>query len=421
MRAHSSHPERSLPPAGGTRRRVAWSTLDQALSSASNFALIFLIARGTSPSELGFIFIGYAVLTAGIAVSRNAFGGILGIDLPTIDGPAASELVARSLGGVLITSLVVSSALLVLAFALPLSTEATTVILLLSASSPFVHFQDLQRFWAVARGRSHHAAASDALWLTLALSGFWVANAAPASLDSVWGAAAWVVGGIAGGLLLIKLDYWRAPVFSGSWPWLSRDSRRRQLAADALIAQLSPLGTMSLVAAIGGPQILAAVRAAGTLFGPLNLLSATIPLALVPEAIRSGPSRAKRLFLITTVGYSLIALAMGLLVFVTPLSVGSALLGSTFPLAQTIILITTVEYVGLGLWGVSRARFRVEQRLDVALRFRVVFSIFSVILPIVAVLAWGSARALATSFAITAVCVGAVAYISSRHRPAGDE
>ena len=65
----------------GAAPRLVWSTIDQALSSASNFLLIFLVARGTSTAELGVIFIGYSISTTGIVLNRNTFGGILGICL----------------------------------------------------------------------------------------------------------------------------------------------------------------------------------------------------------------------------------------------------------------------------------------------------------------------------------------------------
>lgn len=410
-----THEKAPLSMGGGASRRLAWSTLDQALSSASNFVLIFLVARGASPNELGYVFIAYSILTGGIVVSRNALGGILSIDLPQVHSLAASELISLSLGAAVAMSLIPSAALVVLSFALPMSQEAAIVILLLAIATPFIYVQDLQRFWAVAEGRSHHAVVSDATWVVFAGAGFWISTAAPASLDSAYGAASWVAGGIAAGGVFMALGYWQTPTFKGVWAWAHHDSRRRNLAVEALIAQLSPLATMTVVTGIAGPQVLAAVRAASTLFGPLNMVSATIPLALVPEAVRSGPQRAQRLFLVTTLGFAAAAIALGLAVHLAPLGTGSALLGETFPLAQSIILITAVEYVGLGVWGVARARFRVEQRLDVALRFRVVFSIAAVILPVSSTLVWGSARALAISMAITAMVVGTAAYISSRN------
>jgi O-antigen/teichoic acid export membrane protein len=393
---------------------MLWSTLDQGLSSGSNFLLVFLLARGAAPIEFGIMMIGYSIVIVAVTVSRNAFGGILGLDLPRQQSPENSELVARSLTSVVLLALPVSTALLVFAALVPTTFSGAIALGLLALALPVILVQDLQRFWAVSIGSPAHAAASDLVWLLVALGGFALPKLAPGVNPTISGAAIWSLGGLLGSLLLMVIGYRTRPLQRGLLRWLESDSRRHHLAWESLLASVSPLAASSMIATVGGPAIVAAIRGAGTLFGPLNLLSATIPMALVPEALASGPRRAKRLFLAAAVGFGTIAALWGVALHVLPSRAGTALLGESWSLVHAIILITAMEYVGIGLWGVARARLRVQGRLRTSLRLRKSFTITIVTLPVLALLMWGTTEAVAISMATTTTLFGIASTLIAR-------
>ncbi len=405
--------ETGAAPPGSAHRRMALSVVDQGLSSGSNFVLVFLLARSSSPSELGLILIGYTILTLSVTLGRNTFGAVLGMDLPRATPDEARLLLRRTTASVLATSLLTATALA--GFALLLSSpRAAVTVVVLAVASPILLLQDIQRYWAVAVGHPGHAVAADAVWFAVAFAGFVLPLALGTGTSAAVGAATWAAGALLSSLVLAFLGYLARPLWSGLGGWLVADVRRGQLSADALLACVVPLVNGAAVAAVGGPQLIAAIRGAATLFGPLNLLSATIPLALVPEAIRATRARAQRLFTLTTWTYGVLSVTLALVLHLLPNSTGSALLGETWPLVQAIVLITGLEYVGLGIWSVARARLRVQDRLAAALRLRVVFSVVSIVLPVVVVLVLPTAAAVAASLAVGSLVMSLVAYRSSR-------
>lgn len=410
-----THSEK-LPRRRSTSSRLLWSVLDQGFSSGSNFILVFLLARGTSPQEFGLLMIGYTIITVAVAVSRNTFGAIFGIDLPRINAADSSVLVSRSAAAVLLTAAPVSLILVGYAAIAPVTADGQRGLTLLAVALPLVLLQDLQRFWSVAQGAPMHAAAADFLWLVTAASGFFLPRLYPGLGSVTVGACAFTLGALLSFSTLIAMGYRLRPQLRGVVTWLRSDVRRLHLATDSVLSSSIPLANSSIIAILGGPQLVAAIRGAGILFGPLNLLSATFPLALVPEAVRSSQDRARRLFVLAAVAFGLVACLWGVSLHYLPSSAGAQLLGESWTLVQPIVLITMVEYVGLGVWAVSRSRLVVQERLRTALRLRVGFSAATLVLPIMAVLLGGTAAAIAATLAATSLIFALVSWRVSQPR-----
>lgn len=403
------------PSANRAQSRLALATFDQALSSASNFVLIFLLARGSAASDLGRLLIGYTLVTLAIAVCRGAFGAILGMDLPSASVADASVLARQSVAGVIVVSGTAVAALVAFTLLSAGSEGAVNALLVIALATPIVLLQDLQRYWAVAVAKPAHALIADAVWLLTCGAGFAVSMLTALTISAAVGAALWAVGAVLACAVLALFGYRAAPNWCAILPWLISDARRVRLGADALLGSLAPLANGGAVAAIAGFPVTAAVRGAGILFGPLNVLSGAIPLALVPEALRSSKRRAHRLFAGTAAGFSLLALIWAVLLAVTPDEAGTQLMGATWPSVQEIILITGVEYVGIGLWSAAAARLRAAGRVRLALRLRIAFSVSSIVLPVVAVAVWNTAAAFAGALALNATVLGVMAYAVSRH------
>lgn len=389
------------------RSRLVWTLVDQAFSSGRNFVLIFLLARGSSPVEFGTMMIGYAVFTAGVAISRNAFGGILGIDVPIFSKQETALLLGRSMAGVIAVGTLTGLLVATYANFAPGMGEGVVALLILACFAPIVLAQDLQRFHAVAAARVMHAGLADGLWfilgcatlLTSILAGLpdWGLGTAGAGV-LLWGGSAAL-----SAIVLALCGHWSRPRFMGLVDWMRGDARRFHLGGDALLSSVSPLVTSMLIAALGGAHIVGAVRGAGTMFGPLNLITATFPLALVPEAIRAGPQRAMRLYVLAISSFTVLSLGWGAVLWVLPSAVGAGLLGETWTLVRGIILVTAWEYVGLGVWAVARSRLRVQGRVRTAFRLRVAFTA-ATILSVPAVLTF-SAKPISVAFALAIVSI----------------
>ena len=103
----------------GVGRRRALSVSDQVCSSASNFLVILLVARGAeSTSIFGAFTVAFGVLTFVLTMSRSTLGVPLGTDLHRLEATEGRTMVARSLacglalGGVVAVLLLGASAVL---------------------------------------------------------------------------------------------------------------------------------------------------------------------------------------------------------------------------------------------------------------------------------------------------------------------
>ena len=403
----------------GSSRRLAWGTLDQGLSSGSNFLLVFSLARASTPTQLGLLLIGYAVVTLAIGVCRNGFGAILGMDLPLASHHERRVLVGRSAAAVCVAAVPASLALVVYAWSVKVSQDGFWALVVLACALPVLLLQDLQRFWAVARGFPAHAAAADGLWFAVAGVGLTVSVMQADHPSATVGVAIWASGGVLSGALFAGLGYRVTPLVRGLRRWLSSDVRRAKLVGDSLLGYLAPLTNASLIAALGTPLITATVRGSSTLFGPLNLLSATISLVLVPEAKRLGMSRARRLFTLTALGFAVAAVGWATVLYVLPTQVGEALLGPSWHLVRNVVLIMAIEYVGLGFSSVARATLQAQGRLGAVLSLRVGYSLAVVLLPAVAVVIWPTAAAVTATLAFCSLALAAAALVATRRAPAG--
>lgn len=399
---------------GSANRRLLVTALDQAASSASNFVLIFLLASATSPGEFGLLVIGYAILTFAVGVGRSAFGAVLGIDLPQLEECASVELVRRTTAGGLLLAIIPTVALLAMAVWLRGTPSSALTLAVLAVASPLVLLQDVYRYWAVADARPSLALLADTVWLLPCLGFFVFDVLSSRSHSPVVGALSWATGLVLSIAIFTWMGHRATPLWRGAGAWLWADPRRRHLAADAGLALFAPLGSAIGIAGVATPSITAAVRGAGTLFGPLNVVNTAVVLGAVPEVMRSSPRRGQRLLFVVTVSSVALAVFWGLLLLGIPQNVGRALLGATWMETRPLLIATTCEYVGLGLWVGATALFRSRNATMTALRFRTAYAVAVLILPVAVVAVLQTAIAASVSLAGLALCFGAVALVSAR-------
>jgi O-antigen/teichoic acid export membrane protein len=406
------------PPHEGTRRgRMVAATVDQAFSSGSNFLLVFLLARQSTPTDLGITLIGYGIVTFALAISRASLGALLGMDLPRASVVDRQRLIGQSFAWGLTFSLLPAGILSLLAVGFHGRPTVAAVLLILAASAPVVLLQDLHRFMSIADARPGKALAADATWMFTCVVALTFDVVTSRSLSPAAGAAAWALGGLLGLLIFTAsgqpMSFTWADLFTSPWA----DKRRRNLAADSLLGAAAPLVNGSASAIIAGPAITSAVRAAGTLFGPINVLGATVPLVIVPEAKRLPAHKVRRLISGLALVLVMAALGWGSVLLLVPDRWGFQVLGHTWVSAKHVFMWTTLEYAGLGLWCAAVAQFRINNATGVALRFRTAHALTTCTLPVVAVAIFHTAEAFAATLSVLGVALGLSAFYVARRAP----
>jgi O-antigen/teichoic acid export membrane protein len=150
---------------GATARRAGWSFVDQALSSATNFALGIFVAAVTVPAELGAFSLVYAAYGVCLGLSAGLVSTPLVVRFSARAGTAPATAALRSVRAALAVGLV--SGLVVVLAATVLPTSVRSSVLVLGLGLPGLLTQEAWRFAFVAQGRSAAAAANDAVWAVL--------------------------------------------------------------------------------------------------------------------------------------------------------------------------------------------------------------------------------------------------------------
>lgn len=396
------------PPAsrGARGTRLAVTLIDQAASSASNFLLLLLFARTAGTSDFGLLTIAFGVITFGMAVGRAAFGAMLGMDVPQATVTLQRELLARSTAAVMLLGAAACLPLAIMALTMRANGAISQTLIALTVACPFILVQDLLRYWSVARGRPVQALVSDAIWLVSGL-GLLVLDALSGQrLSLVALTGGWIGGLLVALLVLASLSGAVIPKFDGVVQWLRADKRRHHLGADATLASTSPLANSAGVALVAGAATTGAFRGAATLFGPLNVLIAAMSLGLVPEAKRSPVRRARALLLTATSLQVMLAIAWGVGLFLLPDDVGHSLLGQTWDESRPLLLITTAEYVGIGLWSGASAMFHVTNDTRILLHLRLVHWVMAISSPIILIAIFNHVIAVSVALAACALALG---------------
>ncbi len=154
-----------------------------------------------------------------------------------------------------------------------------------------------------------------------------------------------------------------------SWvPAWRRDARGTRNAvwfgADYLAGSGGSLLTTTLLGGVFGPAILAALRGAGTILGPANLLSTTTRSLSLPYLTRArlvGPRHEfRRAVVAALVSMSSVAPLLVVIVLIPP-QIGTALLGQTWTVAAQVLIPLSLEsLLSLG-GGVAAAGHRSRQ------------------------------------------------------------
>lgn len=331
-------------PAWATGRRLGWGVLDQALSSLSNFALTFLVARSVTPARFGAFNIAFTTYLVALGLSRAIGTEPLSVRYSRVS-PEEWRSGVRSASGV-VAVIGVAGAVGCLAFASLGPEVMSGSFFALAAVLPGVLVQDCWRFAFFAAHQGSRALINDLVWaaslaLLLLLLLFLGDAVSVVGVMLAWGAAGTLAGGI--GCVQVRAlpdlgalrGWWRA----------HRDLSRRFVAEFATSNAAGELTIVGIGLVAGLPTV-AALRAGLILLGPLSIVLLGLGLVAVPEGARSlaqgGPPQLMRVSIVTSMGFVVVAVLWAGLVSLVPESVGVMILGENWQPGRALLLPLTL-------------------------------------------------------------------------------
>jgi len=383
------------------RTRLYLGFSDQVLSSASNFLMLFAVARVSSVQEFGFTAVTFTVFTMALAVVRGSIGTPLLLKSDKTEQEIQMES-GFAVGAVLISGSALA-ALLVILYTAQIALSSTV----LAIAIPFVMAQDVQRYGAMARSAPHLAAIWDGVWAFGAAIILVLTWTKPAIMSPFIVISGWAACGIVS-FVGLSVGNKCQPAFVGLHTWLASNwPDRLRYILEAGSGPAASLMVAAVAAALIGPQAAAALRGAGTVFGPLSVIVTAIPLAIVPELIRSArePSAAWHLMRRAAICLSLIACTLGVGGAFLPTSVGHQLLGSTWTVVKPLLPFTGIEYAGVAWYSCIVGVMRAQGLSAGLLKSRVLFSLGLASSSVAAAVIWQTTRSMAIGLATGSVTV----------------
>lgn len=345
-------------------RNASLGVLDQGLSSLTNFLFVILVARVSTTTEFGEIALAIAWCQLAMGLGQEAVS-----QTHLVHGERSLQGARGALGASILLGAVIALPGIAVLAAFGSAWPGYAIV----ACLPILLLQDCLRFVFVREGLAHRAIISDSVWLAVVLAflvgGYldstgsvtlaWLAGAAVATLAALWSAAV-------------------LPSFSQALRWHGHHARVawRNAVEFGLLSGASQVA-MLVVGKVAGLAAIGALRGASTLFGPINVLLLSMRLVLLP---RLADNRAVLRRSVAGAGlFALMATALwsGLLL-VLPDSIGSALLGPTWPTAHALVFPFAVQYLGLAVYAVAFLGLKALDRRRSTLQVRVWFAAMTV-------------------------------------------
>jgi hypothetical protein len=336
-----------ITPMRSVGARISWGILDQALSSITNAALSFFVARAVTQNQFGAFAVAFTLYTVIIGVSRALVSQPLTLKFasapPHEFREAARQVIAAA--GLLGAAAAAGCA----GFALLIGGQVRGALLALAVTLPGLLIQDAWRLTFFAQGRPSRAALNDLVWTVaqiVTLGSLYVIDwLNPASFILAWGLAA-ALASIFG-----MWQFHSPPTMTGSWLWF----RTHRHLTGYLVMQFVGVngayqGAVLLLAAVGGVTAVASLRAAQVLLGPLNIFVIGTFGTVLPEIVRRNLDWHGRRLAATVVSAAMTVVPLlwtGFLLAM-PSRWGAALLGQTWPGGRSVLLASGIAYAAVG-------------------------------------------------------------------------
>ena len=337
---------------GAVPRRIAqrfgWGLADQAMSSISNAAMSFYVARELGASRFGAFSLAYVTYAFTLTASRGLATDPMLVRFSGTNPATWRRVTARTTGTALVTGLIAGTAVLVAAAVL--HGEPRSAFLALGLALPGLLLQDSWRYSFFALGQGSKAFVNDAIWALALVPPLLVLRALHENdvfwLMTAWGAAA-AVAACAGPLQARVI-----PRPSLGWHWVSRhrDLGLRYLLENTANSGAGQLRTYGL-GLIAGLAAVGYVQAASLLMGPFQVIFLGISLVTVPEAariLRHSPRHLRPYCVLVGGGLAALGLAWGgFLLIALPRGLGNLLLGEhLWRQAARLVVPSSLSIVG---------------------------------------------------------------------------
>ncbi|KAA1421466.1 hypothetical protein F0U44_04030 [Nocardioides humilatus] len=328
-------------------------TLDQIISSVSNFMVLIWSAHALEPIDFGrfsLAFLIYMFIQGGIVRSL--------VSWTVMAHPEDADSRARGvLGSAVLLAFVAGLFCIACGGALLLvGSEMGTPIVLVGALMPLLSIQDVGRYLGIAQAKPGRAVFLDTLWLVLTVA----ALGAIALTDNnslLWLVLGWGgTGALAGLWVFVQQGVPRAHDLSLRWLRSRWEFSWRSLVAASSSAAVAMFGSLA-VAVVSGPLAVAAVRAALILERPSTTVQGSVAVSVGADIARQRPDNAglirmQRRALVIGIA---VAIVMVLIFFLIPDSFGRILLGDVWALVTPLLLVISLRVLANGTQSGVRA------------------------------------------------------------------
>jgi len=331
---------------------AGWGFADQALSSLTNFALSFIVARSVGTDALGAFSIVFSTYLLFLNVARPLamqpllirFSGTPPTEWRRVTEAAVGLSLLIGAGG----AVAACAAGLLLGGVLGEGLTGMGVLL------PGLLVQDSWRLAFFAAGRGRAAFLNDLVWAVILFPGLALAllvwHADVAGLILIWGLAA------VGAALIGVVQAAVVPRPDRGPAWFRE---HRALATPLTVESVIGVGSLQIanlgVAAVAGLAAVGALRAGQLLLGPLLVVFQGIQLIAIPEGsriLRRSRAALRRACRLYGAAMCAVVAAWGAAMYLVPADLGTLLLRDNWAPAQAVIVPLSVSW-GLGFAGAA--------------------------------------------------------------------
>jgi O-antigen/teichoic acid export membrane protein len=324
-----------------------WGVLDQAVSSATNFALLFVTVQSVNVAEFGAFSLVYLLYVLILPVARCTGTVPFTIRDAHADSSQATAAVGRSLDYVL--SLGVALGLLCLAGTVFASGPVRVPLLVLAVMLPLLLVQDAVRGVLFARSRLFAALVNDLVWAGIQFTVLCPLLLLHSNVPVFVFVLAWAGGGALAGLYgLRQLHVGLRLTNPLIWLRAHADLARPLFAITALTvlpAQLIYL-LMPLVSSL---RELGSIRAVYVLFGPMNVAYTAAAMLALPYAVRLPSSRVRHFSLRISLALAGLSTVWGAAMVFLPAALGRSLIGPVWDHTSSVRLLLAISLVAEGV------------------------------------------------------------------------
>lgn len=329
------------------RGQAAWTLVDQAVSSLGTLVLAVAVGRGADVASFGAFATAITVYALALTASRAAVcmpdmmrsteGGGHGVDPGALPGSAVVLAAPISLA--------------ILAAGLLSQGPVRDYLLLLAVTTPFLLLQDAYRFLLRRRDRSRSVAVNDTIWTAVQVGLSSLMWSGLVEERALWHFGCWGVG-----VLVALVHAWCVTrVAPAPGHGLRSLVETRRVAAPLLVEAMATNGSNSLaqfvIATFGGLAVLAPVKGAHVVLGPVNVLNGGLVFLVTPIFLRLGAAGDRRLLACCVAFAAVIAgssMAVGITVLALPAEYAHHVLGQTGELARAVVLPTALALSAYG-------------------------------------------------------------------------